>query len=158
MESRGQRNNNYLNLKNGAVPWMDAGEKDAKTDANGHAIFADPAYGVRAGILLLRTYFFTHNLRTIAEILTRWAPASDTLGSLPGAPHNSPRDYSIFVGKRMGISYNQKLDLFKEDKSIGNIAQLRELFFAMAAYEIGGGFKVPLKDFDAGLELVRERY
>lgn len=154
MPARGLENNNYLNVKNGASRWMDAGGRESRSDSRGHAVFSDPAYGVRAGILLLRSYFFKHNLRTVAEILARWAPASDTIGSLPGAPQNSPKEYATFVAGRMGISYNQKLDIFNEDKSIGNIAQLRELFFAMAAYEVGGGFKVPLKDFNAGLELI----
>lgn len=155
MPSLGIKNNNYLNLKNGNVPWDDAGGEPSKTDSKGHAIFTDPAWGVRAGILQLRSYFFKHNRRTIAEILARWAPASDTIGSLPGAPRNSPKEYSIFVAGRMKISFNLKLEIFDEDRSIGHLAQLRELFFAMAAFEIGGGFKVPLKHFTAGLELVQ---
>lgn len=155
MPAVGLRNNNYLNVKNGASRWLDSGGTESGTDSRGHAIFTDPAYGVRAGILLLRTYFFTHNLRTIAEILARWAPADDTVGSLPGAPPNSPREYSETVARRMGISYNQRLDIFNADKSIGNVAQLRDLFFAMAAVEIGDDFKTPVKDFNAGLELVQ---
>lgn len=151
----GIKNKNYLNVKNGATPWLDAGGKDSKTDPKGHAVFSDAAWGVRAGILLLRSYFFKHNRRTIAEILSRWAPASDTIGSIPGAPRNSPANYSKFVAGRMRLSYNDKLEIFNEDRSIGNIGQLRDLFFAMAAYEIGGGFEVPLKDFNAGLELVQ---
>src|SRR5688500_10842783 len=99
----GIKNKNYLNVKNGRSPWIDAGGKKSKTDSRGHAVFTDPAYGVRAGIMLLRTYFFTHNLRTIAEILARWAPATDTIGSVPGGPKNSPLEYSTFVAGRMGI-------------------------------------------------------
>jgi murein DD-endopeptidase MepM/ murein hydrolase activator NlpD len=151
----GIKNKNYLNVKNGASPWLDTGGKNSKTDSRGHAIFTDPAYGIRAGILLLRTYFFTHNLRTIAEILARWAPSTDTIGSLPGAPQNSPLEYSQFVSGRMGIGYNQRLEIFNEDKSIGNVGQLRDLFFAMAAYEVGGGFKVPVGEFNAALEIVQ---
>jgi murein DD-endopeptidase MepM/ murein hydrolase activator NlpD len=153
--STGIRNNNYLNVKNGASPWLDAGGKNSQTDERGHAVFGDPAYGVRAGIILLRTYFLTHNLRTIAEILSRWAPASDTIGSLPGGPPNSPLEYSTFVAGRVGVGYNVKLDLFKEDKTIGNISRLRDLFSAMAEYEIGNGFKVPEDVFNAGLEIVQ---
>lgn len=154
-ETTGIRNKNYLNVKNGTSPWMDAGEKESGTDSRGHAVFSDPAYGVRAGILLLRSYYFKHNLRTIAEILARWAPASDTVGSLPGAPPNSPLDYSTFVAGRIGFGFNDRLDIFKEDKSIGNIARLRALFSAMSEYEIGNGFKVPVEEFNAGLELVQ---
>ncbi|HEX5733986.1 MAG TPA: peptidoglycan DD-metalloendopeptidase family protein [Blastocatellia bacterium] len=151
----GIKNKNYLNVKNGKSPWIDAGGKKSKTDSRGHAVFTDPAYGVRAGIMLLRKYFFTHNLRTIAEILARWAPATDTIGSLPDGPKNSPLEYSTFVAGRMGIGYNEKLDIFNEDKSIGNISRLRGLFFAMAEYEVGNGFKTPIKVFNAGLELVQ---
>jgi hypothetical protein len=78
MTSLGIKHNNYLKLKNGDSLWMDAGGKESKSDSKGHAIFADPAYGVRAGILQLRSYFFKHNRRTIAEILARWAPATDS--------------------------------------------------------------------------------
>ncbi|HVF67195.1 MAG TPA: peptidoglycan DD-metalloendopeptidase family protein [Pyrinomonadaceae bacterium] len=156
-EPTGIRNKNYLNIKNTqGSPWMDAGGRESGTDSRGHAVFTDPAYGIRAGILQLRAYFFKHNLRTIAEILSRWAPASDTIGSLPGAPKNSPAEYSAFVAKRMGIGFNQKLDIFKEDKSVGNISRLRDLFYAMSAYEIGNDFKVPDDEFVAGLELVQQ--
>src|SRR5687768_2581771 len=93
----GLANNNYLNVKNGSDRWMDAGGKPSKSDSKGHAMFSDPAYGVRAGILLLRTYFLTHNLQTILEILSRWAPVTDTIGSQPGADPNNPTEYAIFV-------------------------------------------------------------
>lgn len=154
MPSLGLKHNNYLNLKQGPTPWLDARGKDSGRDAKGHAIFKDPVHGIRAGILQLRAYFFRHDRRTVAEILERWAPASDPIGSLPGAPPNSPREYSNFVAGRMDISYNQKLEIFDHDQTLGNLAQLRDLFFAMAAYEIGDGFKVPSLEFAAALELV----
>lgn len=154
-EPAGIRNKNYLNIKNGTSPWLDADGKVSQTDSRGHAIFADPAYGVRAGILLLRKYFFAHNLRTIAEILARWAPATDTVGSLPGAPRNSPVEYSNFVAARMGVSYSKGLEIFNENRTVGNIAQLRSLFYAMTEFEIGNGFRVPDDDFNRGLELVQ---
>ncbi len=150
----GIKNNNYLNVKNTSDPWMDAGGKRSKTDSRGHAVFTDPAYGVRAGILQLRAYFLTHKLRTIIDILSRWAPTSDTVGSIAGNDANDPTGYALFVAKRMGIAHNKKLELFNDDKTIDNVGQLRGLFFAMAAFEIGGGFKVPDKDFNTGLEVI----
>ncbi|HEX4951122.1 MAG TPA: peptidoglycan DD-metalloendopeptidase family protein [Blastocatellia bacterium] len=155
MAALGIQNKNYLNVKNGSSPWLDAGGVNSTTDARGHAVFTDAAFGIRAGILQLRAYFFKHNRRTIAEILSRWAPATDTIGSLPGAPPNSPLEYSTFVAGRMGIGVNERLDIFKEDKTIGNIARLRDLFQAMAAFENGTDFVVPAEEFNAGLELVQ---
>ncbi|MBY0275555.1 peptidoglycan DD-metalloendopeptidase family protein [Candidatus Binatia bacterium] len=148
------KNKNYLNVKNGDDPWMDVGGKPSKTDPKGHAVFSDPVYGIRAGLLLLRTYFLKHDRRTILAILSRWAPATDTIGSQPGNPHNEPSQYALFVAQRMGISQTQKLALFRDDKTVDDLGQLRALFAAMAAYEVGGGFVVPVAELDAGLELV----
>ncbi len=156
--STGIRNNNYLNVKNSGSAWLDANGKASKTDERGHAVFTDPAYGVRAGIILLRVYYTKHKLTTIAKILSRWAPATDTIGSLPGGPKNSPKAYSEFVAGKMGIGPNDKLDLFDEEGDIEELDQLKKLFFAMAIYEIGQvngkSFKVPEKDWSAGVELV----
>lgn len=152
---RGIRNNNYLNIKN--VGWDDANGKTAGTDPEKHAVFTDPAYGVRAGIIQLRTYYFRDKLRTIADILAHWAPASDTLGSKPGWPKNSPVKYASFVAGRMGIGATDELSLFNPDKSIGDAKQLRALFYAMAEYELGQKDQVPDEVFDAGLALVRSQ-
>jgi len=154
MPSVGLRNKNYLNVKNGTDPWMDAGGKRSKTDAKGHAVFSDPTHGIRAGMLLLRAYFLKHRLRTVLAILSRWAPPDDTIGSVAGNPHNDPTEYAVFVARRMGVRYDRPLELFRPDGSIDNIGQLRALFTAMAAYEIGGGFEVAAAELDAGLELV----
>ena len=154
MSAVGIKNKNYLNAKNGDDPWRDASGKSAKTDPKGHAIFTDPAYGIRAGILLLRTYFVKHGLRTVLAILSRWAPASDTIGSQPGNPQNDPSSYAGFVATRMGIAADQPLDLFHADGSIDDLGRLRDLFAAMAAYEVGGNFAVPADELNAGLELV----
>ncbi|TLD71711.1 hypothetical protein FEM03_06115 [Phragmitibacter flavus] len=151
----GIRNKNYLNVKNGRSPWLDANGRNSSTDTRGHAVFQDAVYGIRAGILQLKSYFFRHNRRTIAEILSRWAPSSDTIGSLPGAPPNSPAQYTAFVIARVGVGPNTRLEIFDPTtQAIGNVGQLRNLFSAMAAYEIGGGFKVPVSEFNATLELL----
>lgn len=144
----GLRHKNYLNLK--GTGW----KGQIGSDSRGHAIFSKPEWGIRAGIVLLRTYWFKHGLRSIAAILSRWAPASDTIGSLPGAPPNSPKEYSQFVSKRVEIGPTTKLQLFKDDRTLNNVNQLRALFEAMAAYEIGGGFNVPDQEFDRALYLV----
>ncbi len=152
-EPLGIKNNNYLNVKNDLNdPWMDATGKPSKSDSQGHAVFTDPASGVRAGILLLRTYFRTHQLKTPLEIISRWAPADDLDSN--GQPKNEPTAYAVFVAEKIGVGINQKLELFNTDGTIDNAGQLKDLFYAMAAMEVGGGFKVPDKVFKEGLELV----
>jgi murein DD-endopeptidase MepM/ murein hydrolase activator NlpD len=155
------RNKNYLNVKNNKTnPWKDKNGSFAESDSRGHAIFQSAAYGVAAGIKTLRTYYQRHELRTIAQILARWAPATGTIGDLPGAPKNSPKEYSEFVSGRMGIGPNEQLRTFHPAGGIGDVSQLRVLFEAMATYEIGltalegKDFRVPDKEWRDGLEIV----
>ena len=57
-----------------------------------------PVYGVRAGILLLRTYFFTYNLRTVAENLACWRqPMTPSFPA--GRTSQLTHDYSVTVGE-----------------------------------------------------------
>ena len=152
----GIRNNNYLNVKNTKNnPWNDA-HGPSGTDPHGHAVFSTPPYGVRAGIMQLRAYFLKHDPKrqTIIDIISEWAPADDTLGSIAGNDPNDPRGYAGFVARAMGVGVSQKLALFRPDGTIDNVGQLRSLFYAMAKNEISGDFNVPDADFSAGLELV----
>lgn len=157
MPVTGLRNNNYLNVKNTKNnPWNDADGRPSGTDPRGHAVFNSPAYGIRAGILQLRAYFLDHSppRQTISDIISEWAPADDTEGSIAGNRPNDPSAYAAFVGRKMGVHVDHRLELFNPDRTIHNVGQLRSLFYAMAANEIGDGFKVPDKQFDAGLELI----
>ncbi len=74
----GIRNHNYLNVKNTpGNPWKES----IGTDSRGHAQFSSPEWGIRAAILTLRTYWLKHDLHSIAQILARWAGATDTVRS-----------------------------------------------------------------------------
>jgi hypothetical protein len=147
----GIRNKNYLNVKNNpSNPWKGS----ISTDSRGHAKFSDPAWGIRAAIMVLRTYWFTYRLRTVAQILSRWAPSSDTIGSIVGAPANSPVEYTRFVCGRMGFAANQPLRLFKADRTLDNFRQLKALVESMAEYENYVGFNVPDGEFERALYLI----
>lgn len=148
--SRGLRNNNPTNIKKVSTPWRGQVGLDDKN----HVIFEHPKWAVRAAIINLRSYWFNHGLRTIAAILSRWAPSNDTIGSIPGAPPNSPREYSAFVARRMGISSTARLSLFNSERKVADPDQLRKLVKAMSAYEIGGGYNLPDSLFHEGLALV----
>ncbi|MEO5913309.1 MAG: peptidoglycan-binding protein [Luteolibacter sp.] len=147
----GERNRNYLNVKNNrANPWQGS----VGTDERGHTIFGSPEWGLRAAIMTLRTYWFSYGLRTIAGILNRWAPASDTIGTIAGAPQNNPSEYAAFVALRMRISAGQDLQLFHPDKRLNDVTNLKALVEAMAEFENYRGFDVPEMEFVKAVYLV----
>jgi hypothetical protein len=148
LDTAGIRNKNLLNVK--GTGWLYSTGRDSR----GHNIFPSHAKGLRAGIITLRTYWGKHRKRSIAAILSRWAPAGDTIGSLPGAPPNSPLAYSKFVGGRMGIDPTRTLDIFDETGAVKNTDQLYLLVSAMAAYENDASLTLPRSVFDEALSLV----
>jgi len=86
--TRGLRNNNPGNLRKSADHFR--GEK-ASSDKE-FKQFTAIEWGIRALILVLRTYFKRHRLHTIRQIVGRWAPASE----------NDTRAYVRFVSQRTG--------------------------------------------------------
>jgi len=144
----GIRNKNLLNVKG-------TGWKYSKgQDSRGHNVFPSFPKGLRAGIITLRSYWTRHKKRTIADILSRWAPVSDTIGSLPGAPPNSPRNYSLFVSSRMKHEPTAPLSLFDESGQVSDKEQLFELVAAMAAYENYAGLDLPRGVFEEAMQIL----
>ena len=147
---------NYLNVKNNPNdPWLDANDQASRSDSRRHAIFSDPAYSIRAAIKLLRVYFFTYKKRTTRGVIFRWAPPTDTIGSLPGTKPNPSEKYARFVADKVGVSPTTPLEIFQSDGAIGNIEQLRLLIAAMTTFEQGHDIKLKNSHFYAGLELVQ---
>ena len=67
---RGIRNCNPLNIrKNGKDKWLGQCGNDGA-----FAKFIDIKHGLRAAFRLLYTYGYRYNLRTIKDIICRWAP------------------------------------------------------------------------------------
>jgi hypothetical protein len=148
----GQRNYNYLNVKNNpANPWQGL----QGVDEHGHTIFISPAYGLRAAILTLRTYWFSYGLHAVEGIVARWAPADDTIGSIAGGQPNNPLDYTNFVCQRIRMGPTQDLELFRSDKTFGNLENLELLIDAMAQFENGADFTFPRQQFLEALQLVQ---
>lgn len=150
--SVGIRNKNLLNVKkleNGDVWRFVIGYDDKK-----HAIFPTYAKGLRAGLRVLRTYWLTHKLRTIYDIVYRWAPPTDTIGSRPGATPNNPNYYASFVSERMGIGSWVTLSTFDADGDVKNADQLYALVSAMVDLENGGKLELPREVFDEAVRLM----
>jgi len=135
--SVGLRNHNWLNIKQvEGVAWRGSTGEDAR----GHAIFEAPEWSIRAGIRLLRSYRRS-GLNTMRGIISRWAPATDTLGSVAGSKSfNDPRGYAAFVSQRAQVTMDEPLDLFEADgKALSKrgLEKLPRILNAMCIYELG---------------------
>lgn len=116
------------------------------SDARGHAIFADPAMGARAFAVLMRTYRFKYERETAKEIISRYAPATDCVGSIgipPDCPHglNPVNEYALEIAKAVGKSADEKLDLFADDGRI-DLRVAIPLFQAFARFELTAKYQV----------------
>ncbi len=98
------------------------------------AVFESHEYGIRALAMLLTTYQDRHGLRTIRQIINRWAPGTE----------NNTGSYVGFVDARMPRhSADDVLDLH-------NYADMRELVVAIITHELGGN-PYPDSVIDEGL-------
>lgn len=78
--TRGQRNNNPLNIRLGSTRWF--GQLDPALAAVSHkeksfCVFVEVRYGFRAAFILLRTYRRRYGRSTIRGIVSRWAPPTE---------------------------------------------------------------------------------
>lgn len=64
--------------------------------------FKNMAYGTRAMIIVLRSYYFSHGLRTLNDIFNRYAPY--------GHGTNNPAAYAMTIANEMGITPNERID------------------------------------------------
>ena len=72
--SRGVRNNNPGNIRRGSAKWF--GLYHLQTDSE-FCQFEKMEYGVRALLVLLRTYYIKYNCNTIKKVISRFAPSSE---------------------------------------------------------------------------------
>ena len=71
---RGLRNNNPGNIRLSSTPWQ--GEIRPSRD-KAFCQFKNMAYGYRALIKLLQNYRNLHRCHTVADCISRWAPATE---------------------------------------------------------------------------------
>lgn len=96
LDSRGYRNNNAGNIKKGQQ-WQ--GLAPVQDDPV-FAVFVSPEYGYRALAKLLVNYQALYGLDTVAKIITRYAPQSDS---------NHTSNYINYVASAMGVEPDQKI-------------------------------------------------
>lgn len=118
MTSRGIRNNNPLNIRRSSTPWR---HKKNPSGDPAFEQFDNIFWGIRAAFAILRTYLGKkYRLRTVEQVVNRWAPPTENKTSL----------YVAYVLKRSYI-------LPTETLSMANKNQVCRLLWAMAQYECG---------------------
>lgn len=115
--TRGIRNNNPGNLRRSKDPWQ--GLAKEQTDQN-YFIFSSPIYGIRALARTLIAYQDEHNLRTVEQIITRWAPTNE----------NNTAAYIADVLKETGFRTDLPLNMH-------DYAHLKPLVAAIIKHENG---------------------
>ena len=115
--TRGVRNCNPGNIRRSGDRWK--GLAPAQPDP-AFFVFETPLWGIRAMAVILRNYQKRVGLKSLAQIIGRWAPAGE----------NDTAGYVAAVGKAMGVDPRAPLDL-------GNDATLRALIAAIIRHENG---------------------
>ena len=96
--TRGMRNNNPLNIRfSPKNHWRGLAGSDGSTRLTNHGAFCrfdTLENGFRAAFLVIHRYLAVHGLKTVKEIVSRWAPEID----------NDTEAYIYFVCKRMNGS------------------------------------------------------
>jgi hypothetical protein len=99
---RGVRNNNPGNLRRTNDPWQGLTPRQTNID---FFTFKSEIYGIRALARTLIAYQDEHRLRTIRQIISRWAPANE----------NDTGAYIESVAKRTGLDADRPLDMHRFD-------------------------------------------
>ncbi len=114
---RGIRNNNPGNIRRNRDPWQGLAERQGDVE---FFIFKSPIYGIRALARTLITYQDKHDLRSIRQILGRWAPPVE----------NNTNAYVRAVAAQTGFDADHPLDMHRFD-------HLKPLLAAIIQHENG---------------------
>lgn len=108
---RGIRNNNPGNIKRGNDQWRGLAEeeemKEFQKREQTFLVFEEAKWGLRAMARILSNYQKKHGLRTIFDMIDRWAPAHD---------NNDPNTYANAVAQRVGKGIGEQINF--EDSTI----------------------------------------
>ena len=99
---RGIRNHNPGNIRRSSDPWQGLAERQGDVE---FFTFKSPIYGIRALARTLINYQDKHGLRTIRQIIGRWAPPVE----------NNTNAYVRAVAEATDLDADQMLDLHDFD-------------------------------------------
>lgn len=96
---RGIRNNNPGNIRHG-TNWQGLNPDGRKIDP-AFCVFTAPVYGIRALAKVLTNYGKIHNLNTVRQIISRYAPPNE----------NQTAAYIQSVAKQLGVYPDTIIDI-----------------------------------------------
>lgn len=131
METRGERNNNPLNIRISGDKFQ--GEVIPSTDKS-FKQFETAAYGYRAAFRILKTYYNNYGLHTIEGLINRWAPTNE----------NHTANYIKAVSGRAGIPKDKEI-LFVKSVMIP---------IAAAMCYVENGKDANMNDIESGWEML----
>lgn len=112
--TRGQRNNNPLNIRRTADRWY--GMSPEQTDRE-FIVFDKLEYGIRAAIKLISRYILHYSCNSVRKIIYRWAPPCE----------NDTESYIAYVTTKVGIMESEHIkhnDISTICKIISAMAQV----------------------------------
>lgn len=110
-KSRGLRNNNPGNIRINSDKFQ--GEIQPSRDKS-FKQFETMAYGYRAMFVILRNYYLNYSLKTIRQMITRWAPPEE----------NNTEKYIETVSRLSGIPDNEELNINSEKQMTAVVAAM----------------------------------
>lgn len=122
-KTRGVRNNNPGNIDyNPRNDWQGQIGIEPKVGSSKprFALFDTPENGIRALGKLIRAYQNKHGLKTIEQIIARWAPSTE----------NNTRAYAEAVAKAVGVTAHANIN-------VNTVTMLRPLVEAIIRHENG---------------------
>jgi hypothetical protein len=132
------RNNNPGNIRIGQG-WqglMPRAQMNADQAAETRfCVFLSPEWGFRAMAEIFHTYYRQDGVRTLEQLITRWAPPSE----------NDTGAYIAAVSKEISLAADTPLDFTKSDL-------MAAICKAIAVHECGGWFFTPA-DLASGVQL-----
>jgi hypothetical protein len=124
MAPRGVRNNNPGNIERTGVPWIGEDRTPAaRASEHRFCVFKSPEYGFRALVRVLLTYQRKYRLRTVAQMIDRWAPPVE----------NNTGSYVREVARALGVKPGDRIDVTNYDTAF-------DMAKAIARHENGGHF------------------
>lgn len=95
---RGIKNRNPGNIRRGSAKWRGLAAVQSDPD---FCVFETPHWGLRALAKLLLTYRLRHELKTVRQMIGRWAPPNE----------NDTGSYVAFVAKSLGLKPDAQIPI-----------------------------------------------